>query len=292
MRKKGISFSVAGLTVAVLVLCWLIWIEREKHASLVTELESATAKATASRPRTAAPAPARPSPPVRLAADGQAPTPIQAIEREEQRLEDGRSVLVDRKLRERAVQKRYAYLFEALGPLDVAATGKLKALLADRDEGRFDADRGAIKQGIAPNSAAYRQAASQASAEVNRAIDELLGEKAEEFARLDRLSAIVESIGGTFGGDMAFAGAPLTRDQTLRLAEVMLEIHFNPRDPEYRKLHFAPADPATGLKPLFRELLASAATVLSPEQLKVIRTYNDELVARQVAGTTAGSGPP
>jgi hypothetical protein len=290
MKIKGMPLLVAVLTGAVIVLVWLFWNEREENALLVTKLASAKAPATAGRAANAAPATVRQSPPLRVGPPDQTVMPAEVVEREEQRLKDARFILVDRKIRERLVQNRYAYLLQTLGPLDATVTSKLKALLVEREGARLDADRGAIKQGIAPNSVTYKQATDQASAEVNRAISELLGDRAAEFTRLDRLSGIVENIGQTWGGDLTFASVPLSHEQTLRLAEIMFEIHYNRRDPEFRALHLAEVDPETGLKPLFREFLPRAAAILSPEQLKVVRAYHDELVAGQ-GYLTAGSGP-
>jgi hypothetical protein len=284
---------VAALTIALILLCGLYWNEREENALLLTKIAAAKAKAraTASRQKPPTPAPADQYPPLRLELGLQTSKKTPVAERDEPWLKDDRHGLFVRRVWERVVQNRYAYLLQALGPLDAALVAKLKTLLVERELARQAAGRAAFTQGSAPNSAGYAQAGERATAEANRAIGALLGDKAAEFSRLDRLSAVVDTIESTFGGDLAFASMPLTHEQTLRLAETMFEVHYNPKDPEYRGRIKADVDPATGLLPLFREFLPKAAAVLSPEQLKVVRAYHAELVAGR-GYRRAGSGPP
>ncbi len=293
MKSRGITILVAVLTVALILLCGLYWNERDENALLLTKIAAAKAKAraAASRQKPSTSTPADQSPPLRLELGHQTSKKTPVAERNEPWLKDDRHVLFVRRVWERVVQNRYAYLLQALGPLDAALVASLKTLLVERELARQAAGRAASTQGNAPDSAAYVQAEERATAEANRAIGALLGDKAAEFSRLDRLSAVIDTIESTFGGDLAFASMPLTPEQTLRLAETMFEVRYNPKDPEYRGRIKADVDPSTGLLPLFREFLPRAAMVLSPEQLKVVRTYHAELIAGR-GYRRAGSGPP
>ena len=185
------------------------------------------------------------------------------------------------KVRQRGIQKKYAYLFEGLEGVNADTLKRLKELLVDRDLAINETRASAARLGYRPDSDAYQQALAETTRESEQNIQALLGDKYGEFMTLDGLSGSMQLLDNAIGPDMAFGDAPLSSTQRLALAGIMQDLHYAMDDKQFTALVQQSVDPNTGLNPLNSQLVEKAAAILSPVQLEILKAYQKEQTAFQ-----------
>jgi hypothetical protein len=185
--------------------------------------------------------------------------------------------------RQRRVVHDFGYLFDAMGNLDPAVRRQLKDLLCERQLILEDSYKALLKQGVPFHSDLYWDIMYAATAEIDQKMASLCGADGPRFTELLNLGGAMWFINLGISGAMEFAEVPLSSEQKLQLAAMMKDVHYSIADPLYQKVQSEPVDPATGLMPVFRDLLGKAGAILSPQQLAVLGAEQDRLLALKKA---------
>ena len=158
---------------------------------------------------------------------------------------------------------------------------KLKSLLVERQNSMNDARDAAAKAGIKPGTPEMAQATSQAAAEVQQQITGLIG--ADGNAQLQAgVGANNNSYAITnYGYAMTDAGVPLSTDQSKTLAQLMYAANTAAQTAGASPGDARRPDPTTWLSPADQQFLSSAAAVVSPAQLEILRAQRADDNRRQ-----------
>jgi hypothetical protein len=205
-----------------------------------------------------------------------------------------------RKDERRMVLAKYREVLEQMN-LAPDALARLKDLLVARSEAPLDAREAARKEGVADNAPEVAEASDQATADVDREIEQLLG--GSDYARFQSLTVQAgyrNEVQTQLGADLADAGASLSSDQTNSLAQIYYEAD---NAPPATAADVPPADAEAGLTAVDEVVLARSARFLSPDQLKVLRAHRIERHRREAtlgsqaepskaAAPAAGKGAP
>lgn len=150
---------------------------------------------------------------------------------------------------------------------------QLKDLLAERQMSDMDARRLASAAGLAQGSPAWQEAMKQASQDVDQQINAILGSSGNAtLTQLQVRSGIQNQITYTYGPDFADAGVPLNAQQSSGLVRAMADANYAGKDLSTRPKGYNEVDPATGLTPHDNQILNSAAQILNPAQVQILRT--------------------
>ncbi len=181
----------------------------------------------------------------------------------------------------RNVVREYSRAIAALSlPPDKAI--QLKELLVESGMTSYDAEDAVSQSGLDPNSAEARKAVSEATKDSDQAIKSLIGSDANE-----KLHALEGT--GNFGSqngiddyavDMADAGVSLSAEQSQALAQSLHDLSNPDKNPDASSPGYKDADPATWQSPLDQQFFASAATILTPAQLKILKLSRSENTQR------------
>ncbi len=179
---------------------------------------------------------------------------------------------------EENIQMNYGDLLATLHlPADKLA--KLKRLMAERMESAADARSAAKDMGVTdPQSLAA--AVKQADDDVSQEINSLLGDA--DYARFKDFATLQGPLRGVrdqYVTDMAYAGVPMTQDQTVALARIVRDLWDPNTTLNSRDLRVQVIDPQTGYTAIDEELVNRAGMLLSPDQLAVLKA--SQTVARQ-----------
>jgi hypothetical protein len=289
--KNSTKWITAVAAIAILLLAWLLLEEYDQNTALAAKLAVAQAEMKqAAKERPVRPAAFYVPPPPSASATVRyvEPSP-EGMSSEESMRRSQTLQFTMQKVRQRNVQSKYAYLLEIFGDLGADKLAQLKQLLVDREAILSDTRAAAARQGVTPNSDTYKQALAETTKESEQNLRTLLGDKYDDFKRLDTLSGPMGMLDRTIGPDMAFGNAPLNNEQRLQMAMLMNELHYSPDDSLFPSLVTAPVNPGTGLSPLNEQLVAKASAILSPAQLEVLKAYQKEQSAFQAYRT---HGPP
>lgn len=180
---------------------------------------------------------------------------------------------------------------DAISQLDLPSDKKTKLLqlMADRQAAQSDFYMTSMSEGLQVNSAAGRDAMQQVTEDVDQQIGALMNQDGKAF-----VNQLTSSMGRQFmvkfnyAPDLEDAGVPLTPDQSIGLARAMAAAQTDMRQNPAP----APADSSNPMQAYQQRQLAQAATVLSPDQLKVFqRTLQDQATALSVYSQyTKGGG--
>jgi hypothetical protein len=190
------------------------------------------------------------------------------------------NVIARRRLTIRDVQRTEGWMVSQLN-LDPETSAKLLTILVDRSLATQDVQHIIAEQGVDDP----RSRASALSAAVSGNNDEIRGligaQKTDDLMKLMDLGEKVDTINSTLSLDMDFSGQPLTISQKIALAKVMNEVHYSPAA--------VLSDTITGVlglqgmrNPKEKELFFdSASSILSPDQLTVLRASDSDKVAEE-----------
>jgi hypothetical protein len=166
-------------------------------------------------------------------------------------------------------QRRYAMAnlrgaIEAMN-LSPADTAQLKELVAAKWLAREDTSD--VLDRIGNTTPELRQKATAAAqAEAEQKIKDLLGpERYADFQTAQKESAS-RQVNWQLFTDFWDSGMPLSSEQQTSLARAMVELRA-----DFPTGTDAPLDPQTGLRPEVLQLLATASSFLTPEQLNLLR---------------------
>jgi RNA polymerase sigma factor (sigma-70 family) len=122
------------------------------------------------------------------------------------------------------------------------------------------------------------KAISQATKDLDQAINSLIGVDANE--KLEALKGTTFYNSGNSVDesalDMEDAGVPLSAEQAQALAQILHNVSTPATNPDSGAPGFSDADPTTWLSPLDQQLFAKAASVLTPNQLQILKTSRSE----------------
>ena len=191
------------------------------------------------------------------------------------------AALQQRELR-RSIVREYGRAIAALN-LSPDKAAQLKELLVEKAVTSSDAVDAATKAGLQPSSGDTYKAISQATRDLDQAINTLIGADAD-----DKLEALK---GTNFYGngneidesalDMEDAGVPLSAEQAQALAQFLHDLSSPAKNPDSGAPGFKNADPITWQSPLDQQLFAKASTVLTPSQLQILKTSRSESNQRE-----------
>jgi len=149
---------------------------------------------------------------------------------------------------------------------------KLTDLLVERNLTTTDAQQAATAAGLAQGSAAYWAAVKQATDVVDQEMTSALGtDGGKLYQKLQTASNASNQIMFNYAPVFDDAGASLTPQQTQGLEQAFVATkNFNDIPAANRQDYFK-VDPTTGLSPSDNRLIESAAQVLSPAQLQILK---------------------
>lgn len=168
------------------------------------------------------------------------------------------------------VEARFGFILDDLRFARVGVNRELRALLEERASAIRTT--GALTE------------SKEAGALVDMRIKALLGAEYPHFQELDRVAGAMFLVKSTLGVDMAYADQALTPEQELDLAKAMTAVGMVYEGEAYARRLTDLVDTASGLLPMNLELIAMAKEFLSPEQIEVIRKYQEEQLAAVARG--------
>jgi hypothetical protein len=158
---------------------------------------------------------------------------------------------------------------------------KLKALLAEFNLTQFDAIEAMLSAGFKPGTPEWTEGLSRSSLparELQQSMVSMIG--ADGVAALGSLVAttsVEDQFNRQFAADFIDGNEPLTSDQIHAIARIAVAVQRGvPPDAPLKDPSLSRADPVSGLNPMDEEILAEAAAVLSPGQLKILRAQRRE----------------
>ena len=177
----------------------------------------------------------------------------------------------------RSVIRTYGRAIAALN-LTSDKAAQLKELLVEKAVTSSDAMDAATQAGLQPTSGDTYKAISQATKDLDQAINSLIGVDANE--KLEALKGTTFYNSGNSVDesalDMEDAGVPLSAEQAQALAQILHNVSTPATNPDSGAPGFSDADPTTWLSPLDQQLFAKAASVLTPNQLQILKTSRSE----------------
>jgi hypothetical protein len=183
---------------------------------------------------------------------------------------DPKFLALARRQNQENIQANYGDLLATLHlPADKLA--KLKILLADRMDSLGDARAAASDLGLS-DPAAVAQAAKQATDEINQEIEALIGDA--NYSKLNDFATLQGPLRGVkqqYLSDLAYAGVPLDSDQAIALARIVRDVWDPASNPDSLAQRSQVIDPDTGYTAIDQELINRASSLLSPEQLAIIK---------------------
>jgi hypothetical protein len=187
--------------------------------------------------------------------------------------------------RQRQLQRKYYYLFDALADLDPQARAALKEILADRELTRQEMGSAGYRVGNT-NRDEVRAATKEMEAEVgyDRMLKDTLGDRYEQFRELDGYAGSVGLLDRLFSPDLKRMGEPLDNATKMKLAGIMTRLHYSRGAPGFREMLAEPVNPASGLTPLNERLMTEARAFLTPGQLEVIKIVQNNQTNARLAG--------
>lgn len=170
----------------------------------------------------------------------------------------------------REIQFLYGPALDALHlPPETVAT--VKALLLKKREQEDDAGQAAVSAGMSQGSSDYREPVAQAGAEYQTQINTMIGADGASALKLAaKLPDFRDQVQQWIAPTLAEANLPLDPDKTEALAGALATV------PERQNPSYITPDATTGLNQADQNLLATAAKLLSPEQLEVMRQLRIE----------------
>ncbi|HTB80279.1 MAG TPA: hypothetical protein VK717_05275 [Opitutaceae bacterium] len=159
---------------------------------------------------------------------------------------------------------------------------KLKDLLTERQMSNIDAQQLATAAGLERGSPAWQDAMKQAAQDTEQQITTILGSNADAtLTQLQARTGMQNQVNGSYASDFADAGVPLTPAQASGLVQAMADANYAGKDTSTRPAGYNTPDPTTGLTPHDNRIINSAALVLSPAQVQILKT--DQIENRQIA---------
>ena len=172
----------------------------------------------------------------------------------------------------RNIDRTYGDAFNTLN-LSPSQLSQLKDLLVERAMTGLDARGLAGAAGLEEGSAAWQGAMKQASQDVDRQINGILGSNGvATLTQLQTRVGIQNQVASDYAQGFAAAGIPLTPEQSRGLIQAMADADYAGKDPSTSPSGYDDVDPATGLTPHHNRMLDSAAQVLSPAQIQILKT--------------------
>jgi len=184
--------------------------------------------------------------------------------------------LEDREIRH-SVMRRYA---TAIAALDLPADQeiRLRQLLVEKEISAADARRAADQAGVSPDD--LNKAMNAATKDADQSIVALIGAGGK-----DRLEALQDN--GNFNSvndltaDMAGSGMAASAEQANALALMLYDAGKADKTPAASNPDYRTVDSSTWLSPLDQQFLTQAATVLTPAQVAILKTFRSEENHRQ-----------
>jgi len=158
---------------------------------------------------------------------------------------------------------------------------KLKNLLVERDASVTDARDAAAKAGIKPGTPEMAQATAQAAAEVQQQITGLIGPEGNAQLQAGVGASNNSYTVNNYGYALTDAGVPLSGDQSKTLAQLLYASNSAAVNTGVSPADARKPDPTTWLTPADQQFLSSAAAVVSPAQLEILRTQRADDNRRQ-----------
>jgi hypothetical protein len=187
-----------------------------------------------------------------------------------------------RKEGRRNVVREYSRAIAALN-LSPDKAIQLKELLVERDMSEYDAQDAANQAGLVSGSPEAGKAISEAMKDSEQAIKSLIGSDADE--KLEALKGTQyygsQNDVDDYAVDMADAGVSLSAEQSQALAQSLHELSNSAKNPDAAAPGYRVADPTTWQSPLDQQFFASAASILTPAQLQILKTSRSENNQRQ-----------
>ena len=182
----------------------------------------------------------------------------------------------------RSVIRTYGRAIAALS-LSPDKAEQLKELLVEKAVTSSDAMDAATQAGLQPNSGETYKAISQATKDLDLAVNSLIGADANE--KLEALKGTTFYSSGNAVDesalDMDDAGVSLSADQAQALAQFLHDLSNPAKNPDSGTPGFSSADPTTWQSPLDQQLFAKAASILTANQLQILKASRSESNQRE-----------
>jgi hypothetical protein len=204
-------------------------------------------------------------------------------------------VALERKEQRRNVVRQYGRAIAALS-LSADQATQLKELLVEREVTSTDAQDAATQAGLRWDSEDAKKSVSEATKDLNQAINSLIGSEANEKLEALKDTANYGSLNNmdNFALDMVDAGVAMSPDQSQALAQWLHDLPNPAKNPDASTPGYKDVDHTTWQSPLDQQFFAKAATMLTPTQLQVLMASCSEdnqrkAILNQYIG--AGDGP-
>ncbi len=150
---------------------------------------------------------------------------------------------------------------------------RLKDLLAERQMNNIDAIAAANAAGLEPSSPAWQEAMKQAAQDTQQQMNAIFGSDAEAtLARLQARANFQTQVDTNYVHEFADAGAPMSPQQSNALVQALADANYAGKDLSTRPAGYNDVDPNTGLTPHNIRVLDTAAQMLTPAQIEVLKS--------------------
>ncbi len=150
---------------------------------------------------------------------------------------------------------------------------RLKDLLAERQMNNIDAIAAANAAGLEQGSPAWQDAMKQAAQDTQQQLNAILGSDAEAtLARLQARANFQTQVDTNYTHEFVDAGAPMSPEQSNALVQAMADANYAGKDLSTRPAGYNDVDPTTGLTPHNIRILDTAAQVLNPAQIEILKS--------------------
>jgi hypothetical protein len=183
------------------------------------------------------------------------------------------------KLTRRSIERMYGVTLSSLN-LPSKQLSQLVDLLAERQMSSRDALQVTKAAGLAQGSPDWQNAMTQATQDVDQQIAAILGNNGgPTLTQLQVRAGAQYQTDNTFAPDFMYAGVPLSSQQSSGLVQAIAGASYAGKDLSTRPAGYNTIDPTTGLTPHDNAILTSAARVLSPPQVQILK--NDQIERHQ-----------
>ena len=176
----------------------------------------------------------------------------------------------------RNVERMYGDGLSTLN-LPVDKLAQLKDLLTERQMSSLDAMQAAEAAGLQQGSPEWQAAMKQAADEAQQQIAAILGPNADNtLAQLAMRARIQTAVQNNYAPDFSYAGLGLNPAQSNGLVQAMADANYAGKDTSTRPADYNVVNSDTGLSPHDQRIINSAAQVLTPAQVQLLKADQAE----------------